>query len=63
MLLDINKRKRVTYICEPYPNPNRFIRLIDYGVTSMGIFMALATARQAFIIWQNQSAEDVALLS
>lgn len=62
-MLSVHKRKRVTYKCEPYPNPNRLIRFTDYGVTSMGVVMAFATGQQALIIWQNQSAVDVSLMS
>lgn len=58
-----SERKNIHYRCEPYPHPNPLVRMVDHGVTAMGLFMAFATSQQAFIIWQNKSAEDVSLLS
>lgn len=58
-----HKRRRVSWKCEPYPHPNPLVRSLDWLVVVFGFVIAAATVPQAWIIWSNQSAEDVSFIA
>lgn len=56
-------RKRIYRDSEKYPHPHPHKRLLDYLIYLVGILSPAFTLPQVIVIWRNQSAENVPLLT
>ena len=58
-----HKRKRVHEKLEPYPNPNKLKRFIDFLIYLGGILGPLFTVPQLTKIWFDKNATGVSVIS
>jgi len=58
----MHKRKRQAKKLDPYPHPNKWVRLIDHLIYVFAIVIPLTTIPQMVKIWVNKSAHDVSIV-
>jgi len=56
---DLNLRKRVRLLADPYPNPKFWVNLLDKIVLAVGVAGPLVTVPQIFKIIHEKSAGGV----
>ena len=56
-------RKRINKKYRPFPANKLSIRLLDYWVTGLGTIMSLSVASQIAVIYANQDATNISLLT
>ena len=59
--LDLRKRFHIKK--QPYPDPNKFKRLIDRSILFIGIFVQLTVIPQILNIWLYKNAAGVSVIS